>query len=169
MTCVFYGPRSIEPLPAAGDRVAPQMDKPHVTALALCSSNGWAETDLDESPPRFDRAVDRPGPISVAVAVERGGGAALDVHIRPTRLVVFGDSDFVSNGALAGGNLDLFMSALNWLLERDRLMAIAPKAPDELRFDMTLARVRLLFVVVVLLLPAAVALAGHLVWLRRRR
>ena len=46
------------------------------------------------------------------------------VPIIANRVVVIGDSDFVSNAALTGGNSDFFMSALNWLLERAELMAI---------------------------------------------
>ena len=52
-------------------------------------------------------------------------------------MVVFGDSDFVSNGALAGGDQDLFMSALNWLLDREELMAIAPKPIEEIKLSLT--------------------------------
>jgi ABC-type uncharacterized transport system involved in gliding motility auxiliary subunit len=168
VTCIFYSPRSVEPLMRSED--APErMDKPRVSALAFCSSNGWAETSFEEHPPRFDRGVDRLGPISVAVAVEKGAVGAIDMQIRPTRIVVVGDSDFASNGALAGGNLDFFMSALNWLLERDKLMGIAPKSPDELRFDMNLGQLRLLFIFVVIGMPTATMLLGYLVWLRRRR
>ena len=165
VACIFYVPRSVEPLDAGG---AERMDKPRVTPLAMCSSNGWAEVNANQRPPKFDKGVDRLGPISVAVAVEKGPAPGMHVELSPTRLVVVGDSDFVSNGALAGGNEDFFMNALNWLLERERLMAIAPKVPDELRIDMRLEDVRLLFLLVVVGIPAGVALVGYLVWLRRR-
>ena len=145
-------------------------DKPVVIPLAL-TSEGWAEMNLNQSPPRFDVDVDRRGPISIAVAVERGSFSAIDMNLRPTRMVVIGDSDFVSNGALktgAGGNTDFFLSAVNWLLEREALMAIAPKAPVDVRLDMDEKRARQAFAFMVVALPGLVALFGIFVWIKRR-
>ena len=90
------------------------------------------------------------------------------MKIRPTRLVVFGDSDFVSNASLIAGNVDFFMSALNWLLEREELMAIAPKSAVYAQLIMDQRQQRILLWVVVCVLPLLVALAGGLVWVRRR-
>jgi ABC-type uncharacterized transport system involved in gliding motility auxiliary subunit len=107
----------------------------------------------------------------VAVAVEKGTVSDLALQIKPTRLVVFGDSAFVSNGALnsrIGANAGLFMSALNWLVARETLLAIGPKTQGELRLDMTAARLRTLYVCVAVLLPLAIALVGLAVWNRRR-
>jgi ABC-type uncharacterized transport system involved in gliding motility auxiliary subunit len=112
--------------------------------------------------------VDEPGPVSVAVAVERGAGPGIDVEIRPTQLVVFGDSDFLANDAASGGNLDLFLSALNWLVEREELMAIAPKPIEEMRLVINERQLRLLFWAFVLGLPGAVCAVGLVVWVRRR-
>jgi sterol desaturase/sphingolipid hydroxylase (fatty acid hydroxylase superfamily) len=92
----------------------------------------------------------------------------IDVRIRPTRLVVFGDSDFIANGALAGGGMDLFMSALNWLLERDAAIGIAPRPFIEAKLLINKQQINRLFWMAVCGLPGIVALLGGLVWLRRR-
>lgn len=166
VTSVFYLPRSIEPLaPPAGGVPA---DQPKVTALARSSADSWAESDLEQKPMKFDASRDRRGPVSVSVAAEKGPVQGVDVDIRPSRLVVFGDTDFLSNGALSGGNVDLFLSALNWLLEREQLMAIAPKPLDETRLVMTEAQVRRLFWMVVVILPGLVGVVGAGIWLQRR-
>jgi ABC-type uncharacterized transport system involved in gliding motility auxiliary subunit len=102
------------------------------------------------------------------VAVERGPLSLPEVEIRPTRMVVFGDTDFLSNGAMSGGNADLFMSALNWLLDREQLMAIAPKPLHESRLVMTRGQVTRLFWVVTFLLPGLVGVLGLAVWMQRR-
>jgi hypothetical protein len=167
MTSVMYFPRSVAPLEQVEDADA-EADRPRVTVLARSSDAGWAESNLDVNPMKFDVQEDEPGPVPVAVAVERGPGEALDVEIRPTRLVVLGDSDFLANGAASGGNVDLFMSSLNWLLEREELMAIAPKPLGDMRLVMDKRQLNLLFWAVVLGLPAAVAVLGGLVWARRR-
>lgn len=165
--CVMYVPRSVRP--ADGQRAGePAADRPYVTPLAYSASNAWAEADFAQQPPRFDPASDIPGPIPLAVAVERGPGTGVDVQIRPARLVVVGDSDFAANGTAVAANLDLFMNAVNWLLDRDRLMMPGPKEPEALRYSMDLSQVRLLFLVLVAGFPLAAVLTGYLVWTGRR-
>ena len=168
----FYLPRSIEPLEASvGD--AP-VDKPRVSILSMTDEEGWAEKDFNQIPPKFDETVDRKGPVSIAVAVERGidpAQSVLDVDLRSTRIVVVGDSDFVSNWALSmgpAGNLDFFLNAINWLLDREELMAISPKPPIDLRLDMDREEQKAAFVLIVGALPLLVAVFGVVVWLNRR-
>jgi ABC-type uncharacterized transport system involved in gliding motility auxiliary subunit len=165
---IFYLPRSVTPIESP-DPAAGQADRPRVTVLASSTAAGWAESQPEQSPLRFDPDSDRSGPIPVAVAVERGAGQAMDIQIRPVRMVVFGDSDFVSNASLAGGNLDFFLGALNWLLEREELMAIAPKPVEQVRLVMTDRQLALLFWIVVIGLPVGVAGIGLIVWVRRRK
>lgn len=167
ITSVFYLPRSVEAESPPTGRVD-RADQPVVTTLALSSADSWAESDLEQKPMKFDARSDRRGPISLAVAVERGPLQVVDVDIRPTRLVVFGDTDFLSNGALSGGNADLFMSALNWLLDREQLMAIAPKPVNDSRLVMTHSQVTSLFWVVTVIIPGLIAILGTGVWLQRR-
>ncbi len=168
ITTIFYMPRSVEPVAAAAAAGNPS-DKPRVVSLASCSPEGWAESRVKDNLFQFDPLEDRRGPASIAVAMERGAAPALDVRIRPTRAVVFGDSDFVCNGAMAGGGLDFFMSALNWVLEREDLLAIAPKPMNESRLILNRKDLQELFWILVPGMPAALALAGLAVWLRRRR
>lgn len=168
LTTIFYQPRSVSPAAGAGGAGDPS-DKPRVVSLASCSPEGWAETRVKDNLFQFDPLEDRRGPVPIAVAMERGAAPALDVRIRPTRAVVFGDSDFVCNGAMAGGGLDFFMSALNWVLEREELLAIAPKSMVESRLILSRHDLRELFWILVPGLPLAVALTGLIVWMRRRR
>ena len=167
-TTIFYLARSVEPAvePHDGNDL---IDKPRVTVLAASSDKGWAEMSLDQSPIKFDPVTDLPGPNSIAVAVEKGPVPGIDVQIRPTRMVVVGDSDFISNGHLSGGNQAFFMGALNWLLERDQMMEISPKPFEEYRLMITRRQMRMIFLVVVLGIPSGVGAVGILVWLRRRR
>jgi ABC-type uncharacterized transport system involved in gliding motility auxiliary subunit len=169
MTTVFYSPRSVVSLWAPGAVTSDQADKPHVTVLASSSASGWAERDPEQTPVRFDAGTDMSGPVSVAVAVERGPVAGIDVQIRSARLVVFGDSSFVSNGALTGGDEDFFMHALHWLLDLDELMALAPRDLDEIRLVLDRRQIRWLQKWTLGALPGFVAVLGVLVWLRRRR
>ncbi|NCC50263.1 MAG: hypothetical protein EOM20_03510 [Spartobacteria bacterium] len=165
ITSIFYLPRSVEPVSGVPDENA---DRPSVVALAYSSMAGWAESDLDAAVAEFDMHADRPGPVAIAVAVEKGPVPGIDVRIRPTRMVIFGDSDFVSNGALAGGGMDLFMSSLNWLLERDEAIGLAPRPFETSQLMIDRRQLQVLFGMVVIGLPLAPALLGLLVWARRR-
>lgn len=167
ITSVFYLPRSVEPALAPGDAPQPA-DRPRVTVLARSSPDSWAESDLEQKPMRYDATRDRRGPISIAVAAERGAAPDLDMDLRPSRLVVIGDTDFLSNGALSGGNTDFFLSALNWLLEREALMAIAPKPIDDMRLVISRDQLARVFWTVVVILPGLVGVLGAGIWWQRR-
>ncbi|MFC1461505.1 GldG family protein [Verrucomicrobiota bacterium] len=167
---IFNLPRSIRPLTRDESSAVKPADKPRVTILASCSERGWAEMTPGQNPPTFDPEVDRPGPVSVAVAVEKGALRDMDVEIKPTRIVVVGDSAMVSNGALlAGYNTDFFLCALNWLLEREGSLVIATKEPVRLRIAMSLGQARLVYWITVVGVPAIVAVLGLIVWAVRRK
>jgi ABC-type uncharacterized transport system involved in gliding motility auxiliary subunit len=163
---MFYMPRPVEPLePAEAPRHA---DRVRVTVLAATGTEGWEESDLNQDPPRPDEGKDRIGPIAVAVAVELG---AATVDIRSTRMVVIGDSYFVSNGALkkgVGGNSSLFLSAVNWLIERESLLTVEPRPPVELRLEMTQPQLTRLLLLVTVGIPGIFVLLGIGVWFARR-
>lgn len=164
---MFYGPGPLE----IENGESGAVDRPRAAILACNSAGDWVETAPSQDPPRFDPEADRRGPAAVAVAVERGSPSDMSLGIKPTRIVAVSGSDFVSNGALrigVSGNRDFFMSAMNWLLEREELMDIAPRPPGELRPDMSRRQVVRTYLAVMLLAPAAIALAGLAVARRRR-
>jgi len=167
---IFHLPRSVEPDYTQQPK-STSADRPQVTPLALSSKSSWSETQPEQTPPKYDENTDDlPGPVSMAVAVEKGGTTGLlDMQIRPSRIVVFGDSGFVSNSGLTGGDVSLFMSALNWLLDREQLMAIAPKQVNDSRLKLTFSKLRALFWSVVGIIPALAALFGAWIWIRRKK
>ncbi|MEI6892207.1 MAG: GldG family protein [Pontiella sp.] len=170
----FILPRSVMPL--IGENQNFSVDRPSVVPLFFTSDKSWSEMQVEEptakyDPDKGDFMGDDPNrPISLGVAVERGASqTVLDVQIRSSRMVVFGDSDFVSNGSMVGGNSDLFMSALNWLLDREELMAIAPKPIEDVKLSLSRKQLRRLFWINVTGIPAVAMLMGLVVWSRRRK
>ena len=104
----------------------------------------------------------------VAAAVHEKNAAGGTVG----RAVVFGDSDFVTDRMLTGGNADLFMNSIYWLSRspiQKGMIGIAPKEPERVRISITRDRLGLVVWPVVLGLPGAVLLFGLVVWWRRRR
>jgi len=169
-TTVFFQPRGLEMIERKEGDAAGAEDRVRVAVIAGCTDAGWAESDMNHFPPRFDEGIDERGSVPVSLAVERGV-VSVDVDLSPTRLIVIGDSFFVANGALSGigaGNADLFFSAFNWLVERESLIGVAPKVPGELRLDMTRGQLKIAFLMMVMGVPGCVALCGVLAWFARR-
>jgi ABC-type uncharacterized transport system involved in gliding motility auxiliary subunit len=165
--------------------------------LVETSPQSWAETDIkslfERKRPSFDEGSgDLKGPISLAAALSTPAPEqpaaptptptagtdgktppatppAADSPKRETRIVVFGDGDFVSNGAVGfAGNLDLFLNAVNWLAQQENLISIRPKAAEDRRITLNQQQETMVILFSVLLLPGMIVLAGVVNWLRRR-
>ena len=167
ITSVFYLPAMLESVSrevVSGDPV----DKPRVSVIVAGGTDSWAEMNLEQTPMTYDPDIDIKGPVALGVAVEKGMLPGFDVQIPPTRMVVFSDADFVSNAGMTGGNPQLFMNALNWLLERESALDIPAKPYQEISLSFTRGQYRLLLIIVTVAIPLVVAAMGVLVWLRRR-
>jgi hypothetical protein len=110
-------------------------------------------------------AVPKVGPRVLGVAVEgliAGGN-------QPLRAVAVGDGDFASNSFFPYmANSDFLISAVRWLSREDRGVAVASRIPVPPLILLTATQARLVFGLVVLLLPLSAVGVGCLVWWRRR-
>ena len=164
---VFLAPWCIETVDFGDSEAA---DRIRVTALAQTSNDGWGDTG-ETIPPRFDVEQDIPGPVMIAAAAERGGGASADLGFRATRVVVVGESSFASNGMLGkrlNANRDLLVNMVNWLTGIDA--ATLPSLGGDAALASGLDRAGWLRLLVWLagIVPAAVLVVGLLVGIRRR-
>lgn len=125
----------------------------------LAGLGGDAETDAGEA--EADGAGDATALPGLEPPARRG----------PTRLVVFGDSDFASDLLLRASepNAVLLIDTLNWLAERESLLGIPPKKPERVRLSLTGAEVGWVYGLALLILPGLSVILGVVVWLRRRR
>jgi ABC-type uncharacterized transport system involved in gliding motility auxiliary subunit len=172
---VFARPPELPALLPEAQSVA-LVDEParsvEATYLATTAEHAWADVDrdgLEDGPPRFERGVDRPGPIPVAAWARplRSDGT-------PTTggIVVIGDADFASNlylGVL--GNRDLLLATLSLLTRREiRGLARDTQPPRTLSpLHLTPRDGAMVFWTTVVLPPLGVSAAGLLAALRRRR
>ncbi len=165
---LFTLPRSIQPLVATN--AAAGADRPRVAVLASSGESGWSEMSAHQNPPVFDPGIDLPGPVPVAVAIEKGPERAADMGLQPSRLVAIGDSLLVSNGALlAGQNADFVISALHWLVQREAPPRLDAGDPIGIPVALDGEQARQLAHYLVAGMPALALALGMLVWLRRRR
>jgi len=136
-----------------------------VLPLAQTSEDSFAQP-YSGGPRRrhFDPKLDRKGPIVLAVAVSRSAKQG-----RQARLVVVGDSDFVSNRFFnEGGNGDFFLRCVNWLDEEEDLIAIQPRPRQDHRVQLSEQEARGIFWLVVIALPlSALGLGFGVQWRRR--
>ncbi len=167
----FPRARSLDIVEGGGD--AP--DKPKATALVKTSGAAtvWGETDfkaLERREAKFDASADKKAPLTLAVAVERGGNVS-GVEVGASRLVVVGTSNFLINRyCMEGANADLFLNSVNWLMQRQEAsLGIGPKRPEEFRFHIVGKQFTGLLLTLLVGIPGAITLAGIAVWLRRRR
>ena len=88
----------------------------------------------------------------------------------PARIVVAGDSLFLGNSAIeAGANRDFAGLAINWLIEREHLLAIAPRTVTEYRINLSRAEMTSITWLLLLVLPGGTLGLGLLWWRRQMK
>ena len=99
------------------------------TPLVRSTPASWLETDPNDV--SFDPAKDPVGPLDLVAVVQAGGtldGRLVSEPERPSKLVIFGDSDFARNGSyFRSENADLLLNSVNWLAEDFNLISVGPK------------------------------------------
>lgn len=86
------------------------------------------------------------------------------------RVVVIGDSDFLSNSHLGqGGNLEFGIRLFQWLTHADSLIEIPRVATADRKIDLSPVASGTIAVVFLILLPLGFLSAGGWIWYRRRQ
>jgi ABC-type uncharacterized transport system involved in gliding motility auxiliary subunit len=191
-----YGPHPITerfnlltayPLARSVTAVAGGVNGHTAQGLVDTSANSWAESNIKEltTTGRVARELDKgdkAGPISLAAAVSAPTGDAAapppvpgqppkpdDPGKPETRIAVFGDSDFVTNGYLGiPGNRDLFLNTVNWLAQQENLISIRPREAGNSTVNLTADAAQRLFWLSIVIIPGLILAAGVQTWWRRR-
>ncbi|PIQ86477.1 MAG: hypothetical protein COV74_04690 [Candidatus Omnitrophica bacterium CG11_big_fil_rev_8_21_14_0_20_45_26] len=136
-----------------------------VTQLATTSLGSWAETDLadlENGEVNYDEGIDLPGPVSMIAMVESKKGTQ--------KMVVIGDSDFLSNANInLAGNRYFFMQLVSWLLEDSSLVNIKPKEAPQYLLFLTPAEEHIFMFSALIVIPLTFIVAGTIVTMWRRR
>ena len=136
----------------------------------------FAETDLatlgaSGKAVQNDGEEGGPLPMAVAVTAKTNFQVGDSGQTRDARIVVVGDSDFVSNGQLTviPGNLNFILNALAWLTESEELIAIRSTGKEDPPIILSDFDERVLVYISVLGTVQAVVAAGLIVFLWRRK
>jgi ABC-type uncharacterized transport system involved in gliding motility auxiliary subunit len=152
--------------------------------LASSSPQSWGETnkeELQQGAVEFNDGSDLAGPVPLMAVVTRevsevsetveseDSGESAPPQPKNARLVVFGDSDFISNTYFGlSGNSDLFLNTVSWLAEEEDLIAIRARDTASSPLMLGAGQGRFVFFLSLILLPAAVAGFGIMVFVKRR-
>ena len=154
------------------DRTKEAIAKIKLSTVLEAGEGFWGETDPfdDEHPATRDaRDHNPPPPLVIAAVAEKG--AVADLKVPSSRLLVVGNSDLLTNDAyrLSNGiNLDVATNSLNWLLDRDDLVGIAPKEKKSIALSLDERQLRAIALGTMVLIPGFVAMLGLLNWWQRR-
>ena len=112
----------------------------------------WGESDLEslsnenDGPTQDQYDIRGPNNLAMAVSMPTEVPDAI-----PGRMVVVGDSDFLSEELFMSASLynrDFFSGLVGWLTEREDLISIAPKDPEHVQLQLTDAEVRSIWLII---------------------
>lgn len=148
----------------------------------------WLERgELSGDEVSFDKGEDIAGPLVLGLALNRKLGAAeimenrdegadeempaeVEEGERQQRVVLIGDADFLADSYVGnGGNLDLGLSLLNWLVHDDALIRIPARTAVDTRLELSNTLQATIGFGFLLLVPLALLGAGIGVWMKRRK
>ena len=167
VTAMFLG--VTQSLTLDANRVQPLNIK--LQPLVKASKGFWADVDYEIKGGRaiyFDPKVDTASPI-VAASAEKGALSDERMRVESSRLVLVGKSAFIRNDAMTAADLDFTLNAMNWLLDREHLIDIAPKMAGTLALSLSETQIGSLGLLTVAVIPGAAAILGVMIYLRRRR
>ncbi|HEC07752.1 MAG TPA: hypothetical protein ENJ12_12930 [Thiolapillus brandeum] len=170
--------RAVQGAPLAADLRTPVLmpgaralqaksDAWHPVPVLQTGPRSWNETGgLKGSISRDPQAGEQRGPLNLALALMLKSKSS-----NSPRILVAGDSDFLSNSVLGNGaNRDFGLAAIHWLTGNDSLVDIPPFTPPDQQLRWGPAGNALVAAVFLFALPLLFSITGlFLIWRRRRR
>lgn len=144
---------------------------PEATELMFTGPKGSIVTDIRKGVPYPNSATDIVTNVPLAIALEKGKIKDVTAERGTTRVVVVGDSLFLSNSSIDNaGNSDFAALAVNWLLDRSEILGnLAPRPIVEYQTSLTASQMSTVRWLLLVGMPGTVLLVGALVWVRRRK
>lgn len=139
--------------------------------LIQASKGFWGEKAYDVDTPGgvfFDGNEDLARPF-VAISAEQGAASDERVQVDTSRLIVVGNTAFLTNEAMTAADLDFVLSGLNWLMARESLIGIAPKDVRNFSLNLSPSQLTTLATITMGGIPGLAALIGLISWFKRRR
>lgn len=162
-------------------------------ALMESSKESFGETDGSQllSPEKQENDIQ--GPLTLAVALELDnkeahlrkikGDTKIDENkessnyegeakTRGSRLIVVGDSDFLSQRLLqyqALGNLSFLNGVFGWTIAREALISVPPKDIERVKLSLTEEQMTTVVLILFVFIPIGIIIIGAGMWWQRKR
>ncbi len=135
-------------------------------ALAQTGARTFSSVSTEPAPTLDTARGDTNGPFSLAAVTSIGGVNQVDQQVR---IVVIGDSDFISNAFVGRqGNRDFFLRGLSWLLGEEEATIVAVDGRQNRRIELTERTRALMYIIDLGVLPLLPLVAGVVVFIRNR-
>ena len=170
---IFPFARSLEKFePPKGVTDATFLPDLKITSIAKTSGTSWGETDIKDLLEKHSAEIDKndlKGPLSIAMIVEKDLKGGKENKKKSVRVVVVGNSAFVTNKWIQSFyNLDFFLNMVNYLAGEEQFITIRPRTTKYSRVAFTEDQMASMFYLSVLVIPEFLILLGIFVWLKRR-
>lgn len=132
--------------------------------LTASEENSWGETDRTLRV-KFDKGVDIPGPVPIAFVIWE---PRQESKPSDTRIVVFTDTDFLSNAFIEEySNAQMGLNVISWLSDLDYMIFDDRKDIKVERLDLTSKQKRMV-AVILFGIPFLIATVGIMTWLKQK-
>jgi hypothetical protein len=144
-------------------------------ALTPAAPDYWGDKDEvlnSQKTPTYAQGIDLPPPLYFGIALEKGTIRDTRVQLHASsRMIILGNADFLRNESLSESppDVDFVLMCINWLADREQLIAIAPKPARTFMLNLSDAQMNEIVLLVLAGIPMAVALLGLGVWFLRRQ
>jgi ABC-2 type transport system permease protein len=135
------------------------------TNFLVSSDGAYSKTDMTSSTVSKEKG-DIDGPFNLGIAVEESYDDA------ETKLAVFGSAYLLDDSMISTnqfGNADLLLDTINWMVEHEAGLNIATKSIEQQYVTVQPAQIGFWGVLLVIVLPVLILVAGIVVWMRRRK
>jgi ABC-type uncharacterized transport system involved in gliding motility auxiliary subunit len=144
-------------------------------ALTPAAPDYWGDKDealFSRKTLTYAQGIDLPPPLYFGIAIEKGAikDARVQLH-SSSRMIVVGNADFLRTESLSESapDIDFVLLSLNWLADREQLLAIAPKPARTFTLNLSDAQMNEIVLLTVAGIPMLIAFLGLGVWSLRRR
>lgn len=153
------------------DRTKERTEQLQIRSVMASDPTFWGEVDYTggkKDTPVFDPKRDHPGPLDLGAVVEKGASQDPNVKLETARLVVFGGGDFLTDRGfqMAPVGSVLLVNTFNYLLSREALVGIPPKAKERATYSLSEDQLAQIARAVCLYIPLSIGILGlfHLWW-----
>lgn len=129
------------------------------------SAYGKVLTSETSTTEKEDGDIDGPFDLSVAITNTIDENTESKIILTASNYLL----DDSANETVSGGNYDFILNGLNWICEHESKISIHSKSMDSQKLVLNAAQINFWSLIIMILLPLIVIIAGVVVWFRRRK